>query len=89
MITLARILEAYMNAEQFDFPLDDRSLVWHILKLPIYALSIFSFWAYSEISKRVDWLEPGDQRWVLVGLLVFDIGLAWLAFEYFLDYFRA
>ena len=79
MITLARVINAFRDAEQFDFPVDARSLIWHALIIPQYALSIFSFWVYSVVGRKKFW------KWAI---LAGDVLLSWLAFEFFLGYFR-
>jgi len=90
MITIARIIEAFMNAEQFDFPTDPRSFLWHALKIPHYASSIFSLWAYGLISRKWTWGKMSylKSQYLAFGILAADILIAWFAFEFFLDYFR-
>jgi len=77
VITIARILNAYRDAEQFELPTEGRSRIWHLLIYPQYAFSIFAIPVYFIISWN--WIP------VLLGL---DIGLSWAAFEIFLPYFR-
>jgi len=79
MVTLARIFEAWMNAEQFDFPIDPRSLLWHLLKIPHYGFAIFSLWTYRVLSKN---------NYLALTILLGDIIIAWFAFEFFLEFFR-
>ena len=79
MITLARIINAFRDAEQFDFPVDARSLLWHVLIIPQYALAIFSLWTYGVIAKNRFWT---------FSILLIDLILAWIAFEWFLGFFR-
>ena len=79
MITIARIINAFRDAEQFDFPIDPRSFIWHALIIPQYAFAIFSLWVYGLIAKR---------NILTFGILAVDILLSWLAFEFFLGYFR-
>ncbi len=79
MIILARIINAFRDAEQFDFPMDARSFIWHALIIPQYVLAIFSLWTYSIIAKN---------RLLTFGILAMDAILSWMAFEFFLGYFR-
>jgi len=89
VITLARIINSFRDAEQFDFPVDARSFIWHALIIPQYALAIFSFWVYSLIGRKIYFGFHSNSRhlwkWVI---LAGDVLLSWMAFEVFLGYFR-
>jgi len=102
IVTLARIFEAFMNAEQFDFPTDPRSLLWHLLKIPHYGFAIFSLWTYRIIAEYISRKADNQKNnpygeseslflnWRLVTFLILfvDLILAWFAFEFFLEFFR-
>ncbi len=89
MITLARIFEAWMNAEQFDFPIADRSFLWHLFKIPHYAFAIFSLWTYGILGEILHSNFPViNRKLVTFGILAVDVILAWPVFEFSLEYFR-
>ena len=89
-IIIARIPEAYRNAEQFEKPTDPRSVLWHRLKY-----IQFGSWYFAG-SLHVSYLAFGippnsditdsfllSLIFVIVGLLI-----AWLVFNKLLWYFR-
>lgn len=87
MITIARIINAFRDAEQFELPLDPRSFLWHMLIIPQYTFAIFSFWTYSLLSRQSG-LSKVERMQLTFLLLIMDVGLSWAAFELFLKYFR-
>ena len=78
LILLARMIEAYRDAEIFQQPLDPRSFLWHLLKYPQY----FAWVAAGTIFG----MEPTKigLAWLGGGIL-----LAWPVFELALKFFRA
>ena len=79
MITIARILNAFRDAEQFEKPTEDRSKLWHQLIYPQYAFSIFAVPFYMIFTDNVSHI---------IGAGLVDILISWGAFEYFLSKFR-
>ncbi len=80
MITIARIINAWRDAEQFEKPTEDRSKMWHLLIWPQYGFAIFSLFCYGEF------IESHSLVAIFLGI---DTGFSWLAFEWFLKFFRA
>ncbi len=78
MITKARIINAWRDAEQFEKPVESRSFLWHILIIPQYAFAIFAVPAYMLLTDSILWL-------CIIGV---DILINYVAFELFLKYFR-
>ena len=79
MITIARIINAARDSEQFEKPVEDRSFMWHALIIPQYAFAIFAVPVYMLFLDSTLWL-------LIVGLI--DILISWGAFELFLKWFR-
>jgi len=80
LITIARITNAWRDAEQFQKPVESRSFMWHLLIFPQYAFAIFAVPVYM--------LFIDSTLWLFIAGLV-DILISWAAFEYFLKKFRA
>lgn len=90
MITIARIIEAWRDARIFEFPVEPRGVLWHFLKYPQFGLLIGSALTYFLILnfglELLNWWF-----WNLlatIGVIGVDAGLAYLAFEWFLPFFR-
>jgi len=87
MITLARIIEAWRDAQIFKNPTAPRGFWWHAFKYPQFGLFIGS--GYLSMS-----FGFGEEVTFLFGLvrtaliIVIDILIAWAAFEFFLRKFR-
>ncbi len=90
MIIIARTIEAWRDARIFEFPTEPRGKLWHFLKYPQYGLLIGTSLAYfldvHYVLEMFDW-------WVwnvlaTIGFIVVDADLAYLAFEFFLPFFR-
>lgn len=89
-ITIARIIEAWRDARIFEFPIEPRGKLWHMLKYPQFGLLIASSATYFFV------LHFGFQLfgwWVwnalaTVAVIGIDIGFAYVVFEFFLPYFR-
>ena len=79
MITIARIINAKRDSEQFEKPVEDRSVLWHALIFPQYAFTIFAVPFYMLFIDNTVWLFAA-------GLI--DILISWAAFEFFLKMFR-
>jgi len=79
MITIARIINSFRDAEQFQKPIEDRSFIWHLLIFPQYAFAIFAVPVYMLFIDNTLWL-------FIIGLI--DILISWGAFELFLGIFR-
>ena len=79
MITIARIINSWRDAEQFQKPVEDRSDLWHLLIFPQYAFAIFAVPAYMLFIDSTVWLFAA-------GLV--DIMISWAEFEFFLKRFR-
>ena len=79
MITIARIINAYRDAQIFDFPLEPRDLLWHLLIFPQYAFAIFAVPVYMLFI---------DNTLLLFTAGLIDILISWVMFELFLKYFR-
>ncbi len=89
MIIVARIIEAWRDARIFEFPMESRGKLWHFLKYPQYGLLIGTGLAYFLILNFG--LELFSWIWNLlatIGVIGIDVGLAYLAFEWFLSFFR-
>ena len=78
LIVIARIIEAYRDAEAFEYPTDSRSQLWHIFKYPQYALWLSAGYLLSEYP----FVEA--LIWLMVSLLI-----AGVVFEISLRLFRA
>jgi len=75
-IVLARIAEAYKDAEAFEKPTENRSLIWHLLKFIQYPLwSVAGYFLFG-VERVYIWIPIA-------------VGFSWIAFEYFLKKFRA
>jgi len=88
MIAIARIIEAWRDARIFTFPTEPRGEMWHLLKFPQFGLLMSSALLYFlvlsfglDLSGLILWL-------ILAGVILVDIFLAWLTFEWFLSFFR-
>ena len=79
MIVIARIVNAARDAMQFEKPVEDRSVLWHLLIFPQYAFAIFAVPFYMLFIDSTVWLFTA-------GLV--DILISWIAFEFFLKWFR-
>lgn len=79
MITIARMINSWRDAEQFEKPKEDRSKLWHRLIYPQYFFSIFAIPFYMLFV---------DNVFILFGVGLVDIFISWIAFEYFLNKFR-
>lgn len=80
MITIARTINAWRDSEQFEKPVESRSFMWHALIFPQYAFAIFAVPVYMILTNNV---------WYLLSIGILDIMASWVAFEYFLNKFRA
>ncbi len=98
MISLARIIESWRDAQIFKDPTAPRGKLWHWLKYPQYGLLIASALVYFLMSSFEPFFLP-SWEWVVflsdlpaiiktAATILVDIGLAYLVFEFFLDYFR-
>ena len=90
MITFARIIEAWRDAEAFEFPTAPRSKLWHVLKYPQFGLWLSSALTYFLIFQFG--LETWDW-WVgylgmALAVAAGDVGVAALLFDPVLEYFR-
>ena len=90
IIIIARIIEAWRDAQIFKNPIKDRGFWWHALKYPQYgawsAATLiyfigFYFWPGYE---STIWLALGRTAVVYVA----DVLIAWPVFEYLLKRFR-
>lgn len=77
-IILARIIEAYRDAESFEKPKEDRSMLWHLLKYPQYLLWVF-------VGANMSLFDSAIKCAIIVtiGALI-----AAIVFEFALPYFR-
>jgi len=75
-VVLARIVEAYKDAEAFERPIENRSLIWHLLKFIQYPLWSVAGYFLFDMERVYIWIPVA-------------IGFGWAAFEYFLNKFRA
>ena len=72
---LARLIEAFRDAEIFEHPLEDRSTVWHLLKFPQYGI----------------WMCFGmkiEFSFEMVGIYALSLAIAYGVFELSLMWFR-
>lgn len=101
MITLARIIEAWRDAQIFKNPTAPRGFWWHALKYPQFGLLIGSGLFYFIIYDAVKIKFPqivingfGEEVTFLFSLvrtalvILSDVLMAWAAFEFFLRKFR-
>ncbi len=93
MISLARIIESWRDAQIFKDLTAPRGKLWHFLKYPQYFLLISSALTYFLIIQDIVLAEPSlwrvDIYLVLtVGAVLVDVAVAYCVFEFFLDYFR-
>ena len=77
IIILARIIEAYRDAEIFKNPTANRSWQWHILKFPQYGFWLLA--GYFLYKHQIEYK---------ILFLTISIILAYFAFEFFLKFFR-
>lgn len=88
MISIARIFEAWRNAEQFERPTEDRSFLWHLFKFPQFGLLIFSLFIYFTLMyffvTPIYWISV----LLALAILIIDIFIAWAIFEHYLKKFR-
>lgn len=77
----ARVIEAYRDAEQFDYPVADRSLEWHALKVP--QTTAWVLWGYFVIEPFMK--EPTPEK---AAVAVMSLFAGWIAFEMSLRGFR-
>lgn len=89
MVTLARIFEAWRDAEAFEKPTEGRSFLWHLFKLPQFGLLIFTFFTYFT---SMYFLVGVSTFWMAflfaLGILAVDVFIAWMVFEHYLKKFR-
>ena len=90
MISLARIFEAWRDARIFTFPTEPRGRLWHLVKYPQFGLLMGAPLIYF-LTLNFGFDLFGLWVWNLLGtlvLVVIDILIAWVVFEYFLKFFR-
>lgn len=80
MIALARLIEAWRDAQIFKEPMKPRGRAWHLLKYPQYGLWLTSLFLYTQLPCPL---------WVAFLIVAIDICIAYFVFEYFLEYFRS
>jgi len=78
-LCLARILEAFRDAEAFERPVQDRSVTWHLLKIVQFLCLFMTGGAF--VFKQA---LTGDAYWWMIGA----IGIAYFVFEFSLRLFR-
>jgi len=90
MITVARIIEAWRDAQIFKNSTAPRGFWWHAFKYPQYGL-----WVLSGLVPFIGfYFWPGFEStlvfslWHTTFVIVIDIVFAYFAFEYFLNKFR-
>ena len=91
MISLARIINAFRDAEAFERPVEERSKLWHLLIYPQYAFSIFSAVVYFIAICFYFLPEPDlslSMGWTLFIVLIDVLFFSWPAFEFSLKFFR-
>lgn len=79
-IILARIIEAYRDAEAFEKPTEGRSTLWHLLKFPQYILWIF-------VGASATLFDSGAIKYAIY--IALGVFIAGIIFEFIaLPYFR-
>lgn len=78
---IARVIVAFREAEQFDDPIADRSVLWHLLKIPhelslviCGATTLAMVWMCGFLVTALSWAAA--------------LVLGYFVFEYFLTFFR-
>lgn len=77
MITIARIINAWRDSEQFVFPVEDRSKLWHYLIYPQYFFTLIAIPVYFFVFK-----------FNFVYALAIDLFFQYIFFELFLRLFK-
>ena len=84
MIALARLIEAWRDAQIFENPTAPRGKLWHWLKYSQFFLLIISSLTYFLIIQEIAFFKFIFTVFAILG----DAGLAYFVFEFFLNYFR-
>ncbi len=89
MISLARIFEAWRDAQIFKDPTVPRGKLWHLFKYPQYGLLISSALVYFlVIREHVSPLSGFKQLFAVALVISIDGVIAFFVFEFFLNFFR-
>lgn len=84
LVSIARVLEAYRDAEAFERAIEIRSLKWHLFKFLQYG-----FWFIAGGIWFHNWIESGHNLAYVFFLLGVVTTIAFIIFEKSLEYFRA
>lgn len=79
--SLARFIESYRDAEIFQYPIDNRSFLWHFLKG--FQYGFWSIWGYFTIDLLII-----KFNFMNVLVVVISLCLAWIVFEVSLCIFK-
>lgn len=84
-ICLARLCQAIRDAETFERPLENRSVLWHIMAFPWYLLTMFTGTCLTVI--LLETFNGGDLT-STIGWIALAFALQWFVFEISLDWLR-